>query len=143
MQILIMIIIILMYCLILNISLNYILSAVAILITLFSVLLTLFFGYAAICLLFSKRKKAKFSRFDKAENGKYQVAYYLVEGKEYPCVFLKEGVMENQLYQKEKTYNVMLNKRMQKVYDRYAVMTCALGFIVSVGFSIGMIFGYL
>ena len=136
----IILIIILVYCLVLKVNTNYILLAGAILVGIFFCLLTLGFLYAGIGLLFSKRKEARFTRLDHFGNSKYQVAYYLVEGEEYPCIFPKESILEDKLYQKDKVYYVMWNKRMQKVYDRFAIMTCVLGLIFSIGLSVGMLF---
>lgn len=137
-EIIIVIIIILVICLILDV--NYLLLASAILICVFAGALTLGFVYCSVGLLFSKRKEAKFLRIDRHKSAKFQVAYYLVEGKEYPCIFPKEGILENKLYRKDKTYHVMLNKKMQRVYDRFAIATCVLGLVFSVGLSMGIIF---
>ena len=128
MEILILIIIVLVYCLVLNVNLNYILLGAGALIGIFTVLFTIAFLFCNICLLFSKRKEAKFIRMDYSKSNKFQVAYYLVEGKEYPCMFPKEGILEERLYNKDKTYYVMLNEKLGKVFDRFAVATCVLGF---------------
>ena len=140
MEIIILIIIVLVYCMVLNVELNYIVLGGAALIGIFSVLFTLGFFLCGICLLFSKRKEAKFIRMDQAKNNKFQVAYYLVEGKEYPCMFPKEGIMEARLYNKDKTYHVMLNEKLGKVFDRFAVTTCVLGFVFGLIFSAGIIY---
>lgn len=139
MEIIILIIIVLVYCLVLDVSLSYILLGGAALIGIFSVLLTSGFLFCNICLLFSKRKEAKFVRMDYSPSSKYQVAYYLVEGKEYPCMFPKEGIMEEMLYNKNKTYHVMLNERLERVFDRFAVVTCVLGFAFGLIMSAGVV----
>lgn len=138
MEIFVVLIIILLYCLILEVSITNILLAGAVLLYLCDVVLTLGFAYFTIGIFFSKRKEAKFSRFGRPGKHKFEVAYYLVDGKEYPCIFLKEGVMDDRLYQKNKTYHVLLNKHMKKVYDRFALITCPLGLIFSGIFSIGI-----
>lgn len=120
---------------ILGVSLNYILYAIFAVFCLLSVFLSLFFLYSIICLLFSKRKEARFIRFDKLRNSKYQAAYYLVDGVEYSCVFPREGIMKDKLYKKNRIYHVMLNKRMEKVFDRFAISTCVLGLVFSIGLS--------
>lgn len=43
-------------------------------------------------LLLSEKAEAKFSRIDKRPNGKFRVAYYMVNGQEYPNIFPEEGV---------------------------------------------------
>ena len=142
MEIIIVIIIILAYGLILTANLNYILVAGVIVVGLFLGFLTLFFGYCTICLLCSKKKEASFVRMGQLGSSEYQVAYYLVEGKEYPCIFPKEGILEDKLYQRDKTYYVMLNKKMDKVYDRFALVTCLLGLVCSVLLSMVMVAMY-
>ena len=139
MELLIIIVIIVVFCLVLNISINYILFGCLVLSEIFFGLMTIGFAYCIIRLLLSKRSEGKFTRFDKAPKGKLQVAYYLVGDEEYPCAFPKEFIMENKLYLTDKIYNVMLDSKKNKVYDRYAITTCVLGFIFSVCFCVGMI----
>ena len=139
MELLIIIVIIVVLCLVLNISINYILFGCLVLSEIFFGLMTIGFAYCIIRLLLSKRSEGKFIRFDKTPKGKLQVAYYLVGDEEYPCAFPKEFIMENKLYLTDKIYNVMLDSKKNKVYDRYAITTCVLGFIFSVFFCVGMI----
>ena len=136
MQILIIILIVLVYCLVLNVDLYYIMLGGALLIGVVAGLFTLAFVYCDICLLFSKRKEATFLRMDSVKGSKFQVAYYLVDGVEYPCIFPKEGVLENKLYQKDKTYHVMLNRKLGKVFDRFAVATSVLGLVFGAMISV-------
>lgn len=143
MELFILIIILLVLCLILNVSLHYILLAGMVLLCLFSAAMTLGFVYGSICLICSKRKEARFSRIDHVKNRKFRVAYYWVEEVEYPCAFPGEGVLEDKLYQKDKTYHVMLHQRTGKVYDCFAVTTCMIGLVFSIGLSIGLTLLYL
>ncbi len=129
MEFIVVCIIILVCCMILGVSLNYILYTVFGVVLLLSLFFTLFFVFCIVCLLFSKRKEARFVRFDKLRDSKYQVAYYLVEGSEYPCVFPKEGIFSNKLYQQDRVYYVFLNKKLEKVLDRFATITCILGLV--------------
>ena len=59
------------------------------------------FMYCTIRMMFAKQKKANFVRFDKVNDGKMQVAYYSVEGEEYPCIFPKEFVFPEAVPLKE------------------------------------------
>ena len=129
MEIFIIFLIVIVYCLVLDVNLSYILTGGVALIGIFAVLLAIGFLICNICLLFSKRKEAKFLRMDFVKGSKYQVAYYLVEGKEYPCLFPKEGIMEEKLYNKEAMYHVLLNEKLGRVFDRFAVATCVLGLL--------------
>lgn len=134
MEIVIIIAIILVLCLILGVKLNYILFGMTILATVFFGLMAIGFFYCIIRVLFSKRKEARFVRFDKPSENKFQVAYYLIEEKEYPCMFPKEFVMENKLYSIDKTCSVMLDRKVNRVYDQYAIATCVLGLLFGIGF---------
>lgn len=142
MEFVIIILIILIYCLVLNVSIHYIILGAILFIGAVSALFTLAFVFCCICLLFSKRKEARFVRMGQVKNRGFQVAFYLVDGEEYPCIFPQEGVWVDKLYQKEKTYHVMLNKRMGKVFDRFAFTTSVLGlvFCTVVSVSIFMLF---
>jgi len=86
-------------------------------------LVTLLFVYFFIRMLFTKMKPAEFSRIDKSPRSKFKVAYYTVEGTEYPCVFPEEGFLESKLYKTGKTYHVLLDRRKKFVYDRFAIAT--------------------
>lgn len=138
MEILILLIIVLVYCLVLDVNLSYIFMGGIVLVGIISVLFTLAFLFCNICLLFSKRKEARFLRMDYVKGGKHQAAYYLVEGKEYPCMFPKEGILEELLYNKEKQYHVLWNKKLGKVFDRFAVTTCVLGLFFGLCLCVGI-----
>lgn len=129
MEIIIVNAIILVLCMILGVKLNYILLGITILAVIFFGLMTIGFSYCIIRVLFSKRKEARFVRFGKPSENRFQVAYYLIEEKEYPCMFPKEFVMENKLYMTDKTCSVMLDRKANRVYDQYAIATCVLGLV--------------
>lgn len=117
-------------------NLGYIFFCVTGLLFLLSGLLVITFFICSVLLLMSKRKEAKFLRVDlPSENAKYKVAYYLVEGKEIPCLFPEEGIFRKRLYRTDKTYHVLFNKKLGKAFDRFAVATCILGLIWGIGFG--------
>ena len=138
MEFIIVIAIILVLCFVLGVSFNYILFGIAILGCVVFGSMMIGFAYCTIRLAFTKRKEARFVRFDKVNEGKMQVAYYLVEGEEYPCIFPKEFIMENKLYSPDKIYNVRLDVKWKKVYDPDAITTCILGVLFSTGFCVVM-----
>lgn len=94
-------------------------------------LLLIFFAYSMFRLVTSKRLEADFLKTDKAPKGEFKVAYYLCEGKEYPCAFPAEPFFEKKFYPSHKKHKVMLNRKTKTVYDRYAAVTCAVGFVFS------------
>ena len=134
MEFIILIGIILVLCFILGVNFNYLLFGIAILGCVVFGLMMFGFAYCAIRLMFAKRKEASFVRFGGVNDSRMQVAYYLVEGEEYPCLFPKEFIMDNKLYSPDKIYNVMMDTKSKKVYDRYAIATCILGLLFSAGF---------
>ena len=143
MEFVIVIVLILVCSMILGININYIISGAITLGYILIVFMTISFIYCMVRLVLSKRKEASFLRFDKSKKGRFQVAYYLVDGEEYPCIFPKEFVMENKLYSSDKVYNVMLDKKANRVYDRYAIATCFLGLIFGIGsFMLMKIIGF-
>lgn len=138
MELIIIIIIIIAICLILNVSPYYIMFGGGILLFVFTTLFAIGFVITTVALLCSKKREARFLRTGPVKGSKFQVAYYLVEGQEYPCIFPKEGLLEDKLYQTDKGYHVMLNQKIGKVFDRFAMTTCVLGLIFSVVLSVGL-----
>lgn len=130
-------------CLILNVSLYYILSGILILVGIITVLFSVSFLYCFIVLLCSKCKEAEFVRIGPAKGERFQVAFYMVDGEAYPCMFPREAILEDKLYRKDRKYRVMWNSRKGKVFDRYACMTCVLGLLVSVALSVGIAYVFL
>lgn len=143
MELLILLIIAIVLCLILDVSLNMIVLGLIALIGIISGLFALAFLGCNICLLGTKKKEAVFSRIGPVEGSKFQVAYYLVEGKEYPCAFPKEFILEKRLYQTDNTYHVLLHKKWGKVFDRFAVITCILGLFAGTALSMWVLHYFL
>lgn len=111
---------------------------------LLSVLLVVTFLICSVLLLTSKWKKAMFLRVDlPSAEARYKVAYYLVEGEEIPCMFPEEGVLRKKLYRTDKTYHVLLNKKLGKVFDRFAVTTCILGLVCGIGLGTVLLLMFL
>jgi len=139
----VVLIIAIVICLILNVSLYYILSGILILVGIITVLFSVSFLYCFIVLLCSKCKEAEFVRIAPAKGERFQVAFYMVDGEAYPCMFPREAILEDKLYRKDRKYRVMWNSRKGKVFDRYACMTCVLGLLVSVALSVGIAYVFL
>ena len=115
-------------------NLEYIFFGVAGFLLLFSGLLVITFLINMGLMLTSKWKEAKFLRIDlPSEEARYKVAYYLVEGEELPCLFPEEGIFRKKLYRTDKTYHVLLNKKLGRVFDRFAVAACILGLMFGTG----------
>lgn len=120
---------------------GYILYGVAGFLLLLSGLLVITFLICWVLLLMSKWKEARFLRVDlPSEEAKFKVAFYLVEGEEIPCLFPEEGILREKLYRTDKIYHVLLNKKLGKVFDRFAVATCILGLMCGTGLGILLLF---
>lgn len=138
MELIILIAVILVLCFILGVNLNYILFGIIIMGCILFGFAMIAFAYCIVRLMFTKSTKARFVRFGKVKDNRIQVAYYLVEEEEYPCIFPKEFVLENKLYSQDRIYKVRVDEKIKRVYDRYAITTCILGLLFSSGFFVFM-----
>ncbi|MBP3379776.1 MAG: hypothetical protein J6K77_02790 [Ruminococcus sp.] len=103
------------------------------LIGLLIIAMALFFIYFTVHLLLARTKKAAFSRIDVPEKGRFKVAYYIVDGVEYPCIFPKESAFNSRLYRSGRLYTVRFSRYLKKVYDKWAMITCIVGLFFSCG----------
>ncbi|MDE5557963.1 MAG: hypothetical protein K2J32_09810 [Ruminococcus sp.] len=143
MEFILVIVVIAVLCVIFQVSTDIIIMGIAILTGLVITAMTILFIYFFIRLLFSKKTKADFSRIDRPEKTKFRTAFYIVDDTEYPCVFPAESILINTLYKKDKKYNVWLDLRMKRVYDRFAFTTCVTGFFVCIGIMTTAVILYL
>lgn len=91
----------------------------------------LMFLYMCVRMVLAKKHKASFLRIDQAPKGKFKVAYYSIEGQEYPCVFPSEMILNDKMYRPDRSYTVLFSRRMGKVFDIWTILTCVLGLICS------------
>ena len=131
MELVIALIVIIVFCKILGVSNEMLVLGGLALIELTIVLMMFMFAFFCVRMLFTKRKEARFTRVDKALKGSFKVAYYEVEGTEYPCIFPSEMILNDKMYRTDRTYHVLLSKRSKKVYDKWTVLTCIIGFLFS------------
>lgn len=132
MEVIIGLIIIIIICKILGVS-NFVLILCGLgLIELIIIAMTLFFIYYTLHLFFTKKGEARFTKIDLPKKGKFKVAYYMIDGEEYPCIFPKESGIGSKVYKTDKIYKVRFSKSLKKVYDKWAIITCAVGLIFSI-----------
>lgn len=143
MELLVLLAIVIIFCLILDVSLEMIVLGLIALMGITSGLFALAFFGCVVCLLTCRKKSATFLRIDSVKDSKFQVAYYLVDDREYPCIFPKEVLFEKRLYQTDKIYHVMVHEKLGKVFDRFAVTTCVLGLVAGVVTSVSILFYFL
>ncbi len=132
MELIIGLIVIIIICKILGVS-NFVLILGGLgIIELLIIAMALFFIYYTLHLFFTKKSDANFTKIDLPPKGKFKVAYYMINGEEYPCIFPKESGISSNLYKPDKTYKVRFSKSLKKVYDKWAVITCAIGLTFSI-----------
>ena len=103
---------------------------------LLSVLLVIFFLICLLRLLFMKRKPARFTRIDyKPDGSLYQVAFYQVGDKEYPCIFPEEGIFRSFFYNPDRECHVFLSERREVLFDPVSLITILLGFFAGILFA--------
>ena len=133
MEIILALAVIVVLCLIFNISTEYIVLGILALIELTIISMAILFLYSRIRLAFSKKKKAQFTRIDfpPSSKNRFKVAFYNIDGVEYPCFFPSEMILNDKMYRTDRTYTVMFSKSMKRVFDIWTILTCILGFICS------------
>ena len=130
MEILLLLIIAAIFISVLTGNLGYVLFGMTGFLLLTSGLMVLIFLACSVLLLTSKWKEAKFVGLDlPSENSKYKVAYYLVDGEEIPCLFPEEGIFRDKFYRDDRTYRVLYNRKLGRVFDRFAIATCIVGIV--------------
>lgn len=139
MEFFVALIVIIVFCKILGISNEMLITGGLALIELTIIAMLLLFLYFCLNLIFTKSKKAEFIRTGKPEGSKFNVAYYRIDNEEYPCVFPRESGIA---YKTNHTYKVRYSKRLNKVFDIWSILTCIIGLIfsaVAVYFSLQII----
>ena len=132
MEFILVIAIIVVLCLILGIKTIYLLAAGAALLGLIYVVSLALLCFFFVRLFFTKKHKAVFSRIDKSPRSSFKVAYYTIDGNEYPNVFPEEGLFRSKLYRSDKDSTVFLAKNKKFVYDKFACATCTIGFLLTI-----------
>ncbi|MBO7474033.1 MAG: hypothetical protein J6U00_08550 [Ruminococcus sp.] len=119
-------------CLVIGVKPIYLLAAAAALLGIIYILSLLLLMVFFVRMLFAQKHKAVFSRIDKSPNSRFKVAYYTVDGVEYPNVFPEEGFMQNRLYRSDKSYTVFLARNKKFVFDKFSCATCTIGSVLGI-----------
>lgn len=136
MEIIIVIAVIAAFCIIFGISMDAVVIAAAAFGGITEILMLLFFSRFMFTLIFSKKKKAIFLKIDKPPGSKFKSAFYMIGDKEYPCFFPSEI---KSFYKQNKQYSVFLHEKTGRVFDRFSVITCILGYAFSLYLFISII----
>ena len=130
MEFVLVLVVIIVICKILGVS-NFVLILCGLgIVELIIILMFVFFIYHTFHLFLTKKRSAAFTKLDTPKKSRFKVAYYEMDGEEYPCVFPCESTFLS-AYKTDKTYNVRFSKLLKKVYDIWAVITCFVGLIFS------------
>jgi len=119
------VIIILLY--ILGFGFNLIASGIGVCLVAATVLCELFFIVFFVRLLLSKKVTGSFLRIDRLEKGRFDTAFYDVNGEEKACMFPCEMTMRDKFYKKDKPVTLLLDIRRKRVYDGNATLTIIFG----------------
>lgn len=88
----------------------------------------LFFAVCTVMLIRSRKHSGMFLRFE--ESGRFSHAVYLIDGKEYSCIFPAEMILRDKLYKELKPITLRLGN-LGKVFDKNAFLTVLLGLPMS------------
>ncbi len=99
------------------------------------VILAVFFLMCAVALLCAESVTAVFTELRK-DNRRFDVAYYMIGGREYPNLFPGEFVMRDKFYHKDKPVKLRLLRKAGVVFDKNAVGTILIGLAVSLPVSV-------
>lgn len=106
------------------------------------VLLAIFFLVCAAVLLGAERVMAFFSELRRGDR-RFDVAYYIIDGREYPNLFPGEFVMRDRFYRRDKPVRVRLLRKAGVVFDRNAIGTVLVGLAVSLPVSVFFVISVL
>ena len=140
MEFLIILILIIVFCLCLGLGPIEIFIGFVFVFLLLVSLTALFFLYNIFRIVLSKRIKAVFSKVDASPKSKFTVAYYKSGDEEYPCIFPNEPMLKKILYKEGKEITILLDKKHLRVYDRYSLITCFVGFVFTVATVAGAVY---
>lgn len=99
------------------------------------VILAVFFIVCAAALLSSESVTAVFTELRRG-NRRFDVAYYMIGGREYPNLFPGEFIMRDKFYHKDKPVKVRLLRKAGVVFDKNAAGTILVGLAVSLPVSV-------
>ena len=93
-------------------------------------LFVLFFLITGLSLLFFRREKGVFVRFDDA---RYERAVYAVNGTEYTCIFPAENVARRTIYQKNSEHTLLISRfrKRRTAFDRHSLFIIGIGITAS------------
>lgn len=98
-----------------------------------------FFVCSAVRLATTKSVKGQFVRIGRAEDKKFDTAFYKIDDRECSNAFPCEIVMKSKIYVSDKVYRLRYDSRRNEVFDLNAVCCIVLGLVLSSVSSVMMI----
>ncbi|MCR4779810.1 MAG: hypothetical protein K5876_01800 [Ruminiclostridium sp.] len=129
------VIIVLLY--ILGFGLNLIASGIGVCLMAVTLLCELFFIFCLVRLFMSKKVRGVYKRIGRKERGRFDTAFYEVDGRELPNIFPCEMAMRDKFYKKDKEITLRLGAGGKCVYDLNAVLSIVIGAFL---FGLGCLF---
>lgn len=130
MEAIIVIAAVLILCVILGVSAEVILIGVLGLLSAVLLFIFGFFCYCAFRLLQSKVCQGTFLRADKNPKGSFDVAYYDIDGSEYPNALPFEKILRRAMYTENKPVRLLLCEKKHFVFDRDARAAIWVGIVI-------------
>lgn len=130
MEIIVAAVVIIALCLCLGVDISLVMGGVLALLALTLAVITMFFVYCVVLLAGSRKKDARFVRIDKNPAGRYDCAYYRIDGEEYPNFLPAETVFKNRFYPENRSVRVRLCRNKRIVFDRNALWAVAAGVLL-------------
>lgn len=125
------IMIILIMLLVLGVDAKLIIGIVLGMIGLAVAVMFIFFLVCGIILLGTKKCTAVFSRIGESPRGKFECAYYAVDGEEFPNAFPCEVAFRESIYRSDREVTVRLTAKRRFVFDQNAFLACVAGLFAS------------
>lgn len=115
-------------CIILGISMEYVVYAALALILLIIAAMGIFFLVSAVLLIFSEKAEGRLLRIEKNEKYRFKTRIYDIGGIEYRCIYPTDAIIKKVPDNSDKIYKLRLVSRLGVVFDRTSLITFACGF---------------
>lgn len=143
MDIVIALILIIFILLFLGFSIEFIIMAVC---AIFLIILAVSGIALIICTVISltaEKTTARFSKIDMDSSNSFRCAYYKIGETQYQNIFPAEVLFKDKIYNPEKDVALRLSKKINRVFDKNAFVTCIVGSIAFLAIIFTIIFLYI
>ncbi|MDD6058890.1 MAG: hypothetical protein PUB97_00735 [Ruminococcus sp.] len=129
MEFLVIVSVVAVLCIILGISMEYLVYAALALIILTIAAMGVFFLVSAVLLIFSEKAEGTLLRIEKNEKYNFRTRIYNVDGTDFRCIYPTDAIIRRKNADNcNKIYRLRLVRKMRVVFDRTSLITFACGF---------------